>query len=164
MPLPLRVKLVEVGPRDGLQNEKLTVPAEIKIGLVQRLQDAGLTEIEVTSFVSPKWVPQMADNKKQNQPSQESKEGGNFDMKLADGVLGADAILVNGDWGHLPSRMAKDLTEANKLYQEAEAFLGRDFPTAPMWYRTQPAAWSNKVTNVKINAFGVLDVTAISVK
>ena len=59
---------------------------------------------------------------------------------------------------------AKDLTEANKLYQEDEAFLGRDFPTAPMWYRTQPAAWSNKVTNVKINAFGVLDVTAISVK
>ena len=61
--------------------------------------------------------PQMADNKKQNQPSQESKEGGNFDMKLADGVLGADAILVNGDWGHLPSRMAKDLTEATR--QEA---------------------------------------------
>jgi len=62
MPMPQRVKLVEVGPRDGLQNEKQTVPAEIKIGLVHRLQDAGLTEIEVTSYVSPKWVPQMADN------------------------------------------------------------------------------------------------------
>ena len=62
MPMPQRVKLVEVGPRDGLQNEKQTVPAEIKIGLVQRLQDAGLTEIEVTSYVSPKWVPQMGDN------------------------------------------------------------------------------------------------------
>ena len=49
-------------PRDGLQNEKQPVPAEVKIGLVHRLQDAGLTEIEVTSFVSPKWVPQMADN------------------------------------------------------------------------------------------------------
>jgi hydroxymethylglutaryl-CoA lyase len=60
--MPTRVKLVEVGPRDGLQNEKLTVPAEIKIGLVHRLQDAGLSEIEVTSYVSPKWVPQMADN------------------------------------------------------------------------------------------------------
>jgi len=60
--MPQRVKLVEVGPRDGLQNEKQTVPAEIKIGLVHRLQDAGLTEIEVTSYVSPKWVPQMADN------------------------------------------------------------------------------------------------------
>jgi len=60
--MPQRVKLVEVGPRDGLQNEKQTVPAEIKIGLVHRLQEAGLTEIEVTSYVSPKWVPQMADN------------------------------------------------------------------------------------------------------
>jgi len=62
MTLPTRVKLVEVGPRDGLQNEKQPVPAEVKIGLVHRLQDAGLTHIEVTSFVSPKWVPQMGDN------------------------------------------------------------------------------------------------------
>ena len=62
MTLPSRVKLVEVGPRDGLQNEKQPVPASVKIELVHRLQDAGLTEIEVTSFVSPKWVPQMADN------------------------------------------------------------------------------------------------------
>ncbi len=62
MNLPSRVKLVEVGPRDGLQNEKLPVPAAVKIELVHRLQDAGLTEIEVTSYVSPKWVPQMADN------------------------------------------------------------------------------------------------------
>ena len=60
--LPRRVKLVDVGPRDGLQNEKQPVPAAIKIELVQRLQAAGLKEIEVTSFVSPKWVPQMADN------------------------------------------------------------------------------------------------------
>ena len=60
--LPRRVKLVDVGPRDGLQNEKQPVPAAIKIGLIQRLQAAGLKEIEVTSFVSPKWVPQMADN------------------------------------------------------------------------------------------------------
>jgi hydroxymethylglutaryl-CoA lyase len=62
MNLPSRVKLVEVGPRDGLQNEKQAVPAAVKIELVQRLQTAGLKEIEVTSFVSPKWVPQMADN------------------------------------------------------------------------------------------------------
>ncbi|MPM79418.1 3-hydroxy-3-isohexenylglutaryl-CoA/hydroxy-methylglutaryl-CoA lyase [bioreactor metagenome] len=60
--IPSRVKLIDVGPRDGLQNEKSPVPAEVKIELVQRLQDAGLKEIEVTSFVSPKWVPQMGDN------------------------------------------------------------------------------------------------------
>jgi hydroxymethylglutaryl-CoA lyase len=62
MNLPSHVTLVEVGPRDGLQNEKQPVTTEHKVELVQRLQDAGLKEIEVTSFVSPKWVPQMADN------------------------------------------------------------------------------------------------------
>ena len=62
MKLPATVKLVDVGPRDGLQNEKQPVPAAIKIELVHRLQEAGLKNIEVTSFVSPKWVPQMADN------------------------------------------------------------------------------------------------------
>jgi len=51
-----------VGPRDGLQNEKQPVPAAVKIELVHRLQQAGLKEVEVTSYVSPKWVPQMADN------------------------------------------------------------------------------------------------------
>ena len=60
--IPSRVKLIDVGPRDGLQNEKTPVPAEVKIELVHRLQDAGLKEIEVTSYVSPKWVPQMGDN------------------------------------------------------------------------------------------------------
>ena len=62
MNIPNRVQLIDVGPRDGLQNEKLPVPAEVKIELVHRLQAAGLQEIEVTSYVSPKWVPQMADN------------------------------------------------------------------------------------------------------
>ncbi|MFC7407626.1 hydroxymethylglutaryl-CoA lyase [Hydrogenophaga atypica] len=60
--IPTRVKLIDVGPRDGLQNEKQPVPAAVKIELVHRLQAAGLKEIEVTSYVSPKWVPQMADN------------------------------------------------------------------------------------------------------
>jgi hydroxymethylglutaryl-CoA lyase len=62
MNLPSRVQITDVGPRDGLQNERAPVPAAVKIELVQRLQAAGLRHIEVTSFVSPKWVPQMADN------------------------------------------------------------------------------------------------------
>ena len=62
MKLPGKVSIVDVGPRDGLQNERQPVPAAIKIELVRRLQDSGLREIEVTSYVSPKWVPQMADN------------------------------------------------------------------------------------------------------
>ena len=61
MSLPPRVRIVEVGPRDGLQNESAMVPTEVKVGLIDRLSDAGLPAIEATSFVSPKWVPQMAD-------------------------------------------------------------------------------------------------------
>ena len=60
MTLPNKVKIVEVGPRDGLQNEKETIPAAVKIELVDRLTDAGFSNIEAASFVSPKWVPQMA--------------------------------------------------------------------------------------------------------
>jgi len=60
--LPRRVRIVDVAPRDGLQNEKALVPTEVKVGLIDRLTDAGLPAIEATSFVSPKWVPQMADN------------------------------------------------------------------------------------------------------
>jgi len=60
--LPPKVTLVDVGPRDGLQNESAPVGTEAKVELVHRLQDAGLRDIEVTSYVSPKWVPQMADN------------------------------------------------------------------------------------------------------
>jgi hydroxymethylglutaryl-CoA lyase len=62
MGLPERVTIVDVGPRDGLQNEAAPVSTGDKVALVHALQEAGLREIEVTSFVSPKWVPQMADN------------------------------------------------------------------------------------------------------
>ena len=61
MNLPRRVRLVEVGPRDGLQNEKAMVPTDVKVALIDMLADAGMPAIEATSFVSPKWVPQMAD-------------------------------------------------------------------------------------------------------
>ncbi len=60
MSFPERVKIVEVGPRDGLQNESETVPAEVKVQLIEMLVDAGLPVVESGAFVSPKWVPQMA--------------------------------------------------------------------------------------------------------
>jgi hydroxymethylglutaryl-CoA lyase len=60
--IPSQVKIVDVGPRDGLQNEKQVVATATKIELIERLADAGLRVIEATSFVSPKWVPQMGDN------------------------------------------------------------------------------------------------------
>ncbi|NVK17906.1 MAG: hydroxymethylglutaryl-CoA lyase [Methylocystaceae bacterium] len=62
MSLPKKVKIVDVGPRDGLQNEKEIVPTEAKINLIHQLGEAGLSVIEAGSFVSPKWVPQMADS------------------------------------------------------------------------------------------------------
>ena len=61
MSLPSKVRIFEVGPRDGLQNEKDIVPVEVKVGLIDRLTAAGLPVIEATSFVSPKWIPQLAD-------------------------------------------------------------------------------------------------------
>ena len=62
MTMPSKARLYEVGPRDGLQNEQKIIPTEVKVALIERLAEAGLTKIEATSFVSPKWVPQMADN------------------------------------------------------------------------------------------------------
>ena len=59
--IPEKIQIVEVGPRDGLQNEKEWVPTKTKISLIEKLADAGLTKIEATSFVSPKWVPQLKD-------------------------------------------------------------------------------------------------------
>ncbi len=61
-PVPDLVRIVEVAPRDGLQNEPREVPTEVKLELIERLADAGLPAVEATAFVSPKWVPQMADH------------------------------------------------------------------------------------------------------
>ena len=94
MTIPTRVKLVDVGPRDGLQNEKQPVPAAVKIELVHRLQDAGLTEIEVTSFVSPKWVPQMADNA-EVMAGMQRKPGVRYSV-LTPNMQGFEAALKTG--------------------------------------------------------------------
>ena len=62
MSFPSHVRLVEVGPRDGLQNEKQPISVADKVALIDALSDSGLAYIEAGSFVSPKWVPQMADS------------------------------------------------------------------------------------------------------
>ena len=62
MNYPDKVSVIEVSPRDGLQNEKQTVPTDVKFELIEGLIDAGIKKLEATSFVSPKWVPQMGDN------------------------------------------------------------------------------------------------------
>ncbi len=92
--IPERVTLVEVGPRDGLQNEALPVAAAHKVELVHRLQDAGLREIEVTSYVSPKWVPQMADNA-QVMAAIAHQPGVRYSV-LVPNMLGLQAALAGG--------------------------------------------------------------------
>ena len=92
--LPQRVRIVDVAPRDGLQNEKASVPTEVKVGLIDRLTDAGLPAIEATSFVSPKWVPQMADNA-QVMAAIRRKPGVRYPV-LTPNIRGFEAALAAG--------------------------------------------------------------------
>jgi len=92
--LPNHVTLVDVGPRDGLQNEKQPVATADKVALVHRLQAAGLREIEVTSYVSPKWVPQMADNA-QVMAAIERAPGVRYSV-LVPNLKGLEAALAGG--------------------------------------------------------------------
>ncbi|AKH19413.1 hydroxymethylglutaryl-CoA lyase [Sedimenticola thiotaurini] len=94
MQLPQQVKIVEVGPRDGLQNESASVPAEIKLELIQKLEQAGLSVIEAGSFVSPKWVPQMASSAEVYQ-SIEQKPGVSYPM-LVPNLRGLESALAVG--------------------------------------------------------------------
>jgi len=93
--IPDRVTLVDVGPRDGLQNEKQPVATAHKVELVHRLQAAGLREIEVTSYVSPKWVPQMADNA-QVMAAIQRQPGVRYSV-LVPNMVGLQALLAGGD-------------------------------------------------------------------
>ena len=92
--IPDHVTLVEVGPRDGLQNEAQPVATANKVELVHRLQAAGLREIEVTSYVSPKWVPQMADNAQVMAAIQ--RPAGVRHSVLVPNMLGLQAALAGG--------------------------------------------------------------------
>jgi hydroxymethylglutaryl-CoA lyase len=90
--LPRKVKIVEVGPRDGLQNEKESVPASVKIELVDRLSQAGFLNIEAASFVSPKWVPQMATS--MEVMAQIARRAGTIYSALTPNMQGFDAALA----------------------------------------------------------------------
>ncbi|WLI89117.1 hydroxymethylglutaryl-CoA lyase [Massilia sp. R2A-15] len=90
--LPRKVKIVEVGPRDGLQNEKESVPASVKIELVDRLSQAGFLNIEAASFVSPKWVPQMATSAEVM--AQIARRAGTIYSALTPNMQGFDAALA----------------------------------------------------------------------
>ncbi|MCW8891200.1 MAG: hydroxymethylglutaryl-CoA lyase [Sedimenticola sp.] len=94
MQLPKQVKIVEVGARDGLQNEPTPVPLEIKLGLIERLESAGLSVIEAGSFVSPKWVPQMASSAELFQQINQ-KPGVSYPM-LVPNLKGLEGALAAG--------------------------------------------------------------------
>ena len=94
MQLPQQVKIVEVGARDGLQNEPTPVPIEIKLGLIERLESAGLSVIEAGSFVSPKWVPQMASSAELFQQI-DQKPGVSYPM-LVPNLRGLESALAAG--------------------------------------------------------------------
>ena len=102
--IPDHVTLVEVGPRDGLQNEAQPVPAAVKVELVHRLQAAGLRAIEVTSYVSPKWVPQMADNA-QVMAAVQRQPGVRYSV-LVPNMLGLQAALAGVQAGALTDNPA----------------------------------------------------------
>lgn len=90
--LPLQVKIVEVGPRDGLQNEKEIIPVEVKVELINRLTAAGFPNIEAASFVSPKWVPQMATSSEVMQ--QIERKSGVIYSALVPNMQGLEAALA----------------------------------------------------------------------
>ncbi|XP_026659647.1 hydroxymethylglutaryl-CoA lyase, mitochondrial-like isoform X1 [Phoenix dactylifera] len=92
--LPKFVKIVEVGPRDGLQNEKTIIPTSVKIELIQRLVSSGLSVVEATSFVSPKWVPQLADSKDVMKAIQDV-EGAQLPV-LTPNLKGFEAAVASG--------------------------------------------------------------------
>jgi hydroxymethylglutaryl-CoA lyase len=126
MSLPRKVKLVEVGPRDGLQNEAQPVPADVKVELIHRLQDAGLGCIEATAFVSPKWVPQMADNA-EVMAAIHRKPGVSYpvlvpNMRGLEGALAAkaDEVVVFGAATESFSRRNTNCTIAEGLARFAE--------------------------------------------
>ncbi|NLC37057.1 MAG: hydroxymethylglutaryl-CoA lyase [Alcaligenaceae bacterium] len=94
MTTPNKVKIVEVAPRDGLQNEKQFIPTNVKVELIDRLTQAGFSNIEATSFVSPKWVPQMADGAEVMAAI--NRRPGTLYSVLAPNMRGFDAALAAG--------------------------------------------------------------------
>ena len=94
MTLPSKVRMVEVGPRDGLQNEKEVVPLDVKVELIDRLSKTGLPAVEAGAFVSPKWVPQMADSAEVF--SRIAKRPGTAYPMLVPNMKGMEAALAAG--------------------------------------------------------------------
>jgi len=141
MRLPKQVRMVEVGPRDGLQNEAKTVPAATKIALIEQLAEAGLTAIEAGSFVSPRWVPQMADTA--------TVLAG---LRRKPGV--SYPVLVPNMQGYLASRAA-EVEEIALFVAASESFSRRNTncSIAESFERVAPVAAAARTDGVRVRGY-----------
>jgi hydroxymethylglutaryl-CoA lyase len=139
--LPASVRIVEVGPRDGLQNEKGEVPTAVKLELIARLVDAGLAAVEATAFVSPKWIPQMADHT-------EVLEG----IRRKPGV--ADPVLTPNLKGYEAARAA-GATEVAVFGAASEAFSKKNIncSIAESLERFRPVVEKARNEGVKVRGY-----------
>ena len=135
------VKIVEVGPRDGLQNEPREVPTEVKLELIERLATAGLTSVEATAFVSPKWVPQMADHTEVLERIRR-RPGVSYPV-LTPNLKGFEAARAAG------------ATEVAIFGAASEAFSRKNIncSVAESLDRFRPVAEAAKRTNVKVRGY-----------
>ena len=141
MRLPKKVRIVEVGPRDGLQNEKQSIPTAIKIELIDRLAGCGLSAIEATAFVSPKWVPQMAD-------AEEVLAG----IQRREGI--SYPVLVPNEKG-LDAALAAGATEIAVFAAASEAFSQKNINCTikTSIERFKPVLARAKGSNVKVRGY-----------
>jgi len=139
--LPGKVRIVEVGPRDGLQNEKQEVPTKMKLELIERLADAGLPAVEATAFVSPKWVPQMADHTEVLEGIRR-KPGVSYPV-LTPNLKGFQAALAAG------------ATEVAIFGAASEAFSKKNIncSIAESLERFRPVAQAAKAAGVKVRGY-----------
>ena len=144
MTLPRSVKIVEVSPRDGLQNEKQAVPTATKIELVRRLGAAGLKAIEATAFVSPKWVPQMADNA--------AVMAG---ISLLEGVAGITYPALVPNLKGLEAALAAGAREVAVFGAASEAFSQKNIncSIAESLERFRPVVEAAKNANVRVRGY-----------
>ena len=141
MSLPARVRIVDVGPRDGLQNEKGELPTKVKLELIERLADAGLPAVEATAFVSPKWVPQMADH-----------------VEVLEGIRrkpGVSYPVLTPNLKGFEAARAAGATEVAIFGAASEAFSKKNIncTIAESMERFRPVAEAARAANIKVRGY-----------
>ena len=141
MSLPAAVRIVEVGPRDGLQNEKGELPTKVKLELIERLANAGLQAVEATAFVSPKWVPQMADH-----------------VEVLEGIRrkpGVSYPVLTPNLKGFEAAKAAGATEVAIFGAASEAFSKKNIncTIAESMERFRPVAEAARASNIKVRGY-----------